>query len=62
MPVKNDTSGTHLANATMAANAHEQRTTPTVGAGREAIKGAGANATSAANTFEQRASQEQGTH
>jgi hypothetical protein len=62
MSVKNDTSGTHLANSTMAANTHEQRITATVGTGREVMKGAGANATSPANTFEQRCAQETGTH
>ncbi len=52
MPIVNDTSDSHLKNATMAANAFEGRVTPTVGAGREAIRRAGENAGSAGNLHE----------
>lgn len=62
MAIKNDTSGTHLSNATMEANAFEVRVTGTVGSGREVIRQAGQNSSAAAHAFEGRVTQESGSH
>jgi hypothetical protein len=61
MPIVN-ADAARWSNATMAANAHEVRVTPTVGAGKEAMKRAGENATMAAQVHESRCQQEIGTH
>jgi hypothetical protein len=59
MPIVNDTSDSHLKNATMPANAFEARFSQ---GSREHTTQEGKNAGSAANLHEQRVTQEQGTH
>lgn len=59
MTVKNDSSGTHMANATMAANSFEQRVSQGT---KEHTGQEGQNAGTKANQHEQRATQEQGSH
>ena len=59
MPIQNDSSDNHMKNAGTTANVFEAgHVTPTVGTGREMLKGAGQNN----GGFENRASQEQGQH
>ena len=56
--VLNDTSGGHMKNATMAANAYEVRATDPIESGKEVTGGHGTNT----GGFELRVTQEQGTH
>jgi hypothetical protein len=58
MPVLNDTSGTHMKNSTMAANAYEVKMTDPIESGKELPGMHGQNT----GGFELRASQESGTH